>query len=81
MLWYRNKYLPDASKGKDWTASPNLAPTELLAKSPPTFVAVGECDLLAEEGRRFGAALIAEGVECETVEYAGGTHSMLIFDG
>lgn len=81
MLWYRRKYLPEASRSSEWEASPNLAPTELLAKCPRTVIAIGDCDLLAEEARRFGAILKAGGVECGLKEYHGATHSTLILAG
>ncbi|TVY58393.1 AB hydrolase superfamily protein [Lachnellula cervina] len=81
MLWYRSKYLPDPSKASSWTASPNFAPSALLAACPRTVIAIGDCDLLAEEARRYGALLKREGVKCEVKEYQGATHSTLIFAG
>lgn len=81
MLWYRKKYLPDPSRSAEWMASPNFAPKELLLKSPPTIIAIGDCDLLAEEAQRFGALLSSEGVRCEVKQYAGATHSTLILAG
>ncbi|TVY24259.1 AB hydrolase superfamily protein, partial [Lachnellula hyalina] len=81
MLWYRKHYLPTPTHASSWTASPNLAPRGLLAACPRTVIAIGECDLLAEEGRRYGALLRGEGVACEVKEYKGATHSTLILAG
>ncbi|KAJ0425628.1 Alpha/Beta hydrolase protein [Aspergillus carlsbadensis] len=49
MEWYRAMYLPNVSDAVNWDASPNLAPVELLAKSPRTWIAVSGQDLLAPE--------------------------------
>ncbi|TVY44546.1 AB hydrolase superfamily protein [Lachnellula occidentalis] len=81
MLWYRSHYLPNPTHATSWTASPNFAPSALLAACPRTVIAVGECDLLAEEARRYGELLRREGVACEVMEYRGATHSTLILAG
>lgn len=81
MLWYRNLYIPDKSNWSNWDASPNLAPPELLAKSPSTWIAVGECDILCKEAQLYGESLKNLGVESEVVVYEGSTHSLLVMDG
>lgn len=81
MTWYRRMYMPNASDWKNWNASPNLAPKELLERSPRTWIAVAECDLLCEEGRAFGELLRGSSVEVCISEYGGCTHSLLILDG
>lgn len=78
MQWYREKYLPDPSTGSQWTASPCFAPQEVLARSPKTFLAIAECDLLAPEEHRYAAQLQDAGVEVKVVEYEGSTHSILV---
>lgn len=81
MLWYRNMYLLNAEDCLEWTASPNLAPKELLAKSPKTWIAIAECDLLAPEGIAYGKQLQEAGVEVEVKTYEGSTHSLLAASG
>ncbi|KAK5128732.1 hypothetical protein LTR85_000065 [Meristemomyces frigidus] len=68
MIWYRDKYLPDPSLGSQWTASPCFAPQDVLEKSPKTFIAISECDLLAPEERLYADQLRGAGVEVQTVE-------------
>lgn len=54
--------------------APILANLEGL---PPTFMAVAECDILADVNRAMAARLAAVGVEVEERVYAGATHSFL----
>lgn len=44
---------------------------------PPVFVAIAECDLLAEQNQRLAAALAAAGVAVTSRLYAGAAHSFL----
>lgn len=44
---------------------------------PPAFVAIAECDILADCNRRFAEKLRAAGVPTTTVTYRGATHSFL----
>jgi acetyl esterase/lipase len=81
MLWYRRKYLQNEEDCLKWTASPNLAPTELLKKSPKTWVAVAECDLLAPEAIAYGKQLEEVGVDVEFKTYKGATYSLLAGSG
>jgi acetyl esterase/lipase len=74
-------YMPNESDWCNWDASPNLAPIDVLVKSPKTWIAVSELDILCEEGKAFGEQLKKFGVVAETVEYKGSTHSILILDG
>ncbi|KAF4624079.1 hypothetical protein G7Y89_g14094 [Cudoniella acicularis] len=80
MMWYRKMYLPNEKNWTNWDASPNFAPAALLAKSPKTWIAVAELDILCDEGVKFGEQLRAEGVDAEVVVYPGSTHSILILD-
>ncbi|KAH8653217.1 Alpha/Beta hydrolase protein [Tricladium varicosporioides] len=81
MLWYRNMYLSSKEDWSSWDASPNLAPPELLAKSPKTWIGAAELDILCQEAVEYGEQLKRVGVETEIVVYPGSTHSILILDG
>ncbi|CAK7198899.1 hypothetical protein SEUCBS139899_001567 [Sporothrix eucalyptigena] len=86
MQWYRNQYFgtDSAAAAKatiEWTASPCYAPADLLAASPPTYLGIAGCDLLAPEAKAYGAQLAAAGVPIDVQVYAGGTHSVLILAG
>ncbi|CAK7217394.1 hypothetical protein SBRCBS47491_003149 [Sporothrix bragantina] len=86
MQWYRNQYFGNdnataAKTTTNWTASPCYAPADLLAASPPTFLGIAGCDLLAPEATAYGAQLAAVGVPIDVQTYAGGTHSVLILAG
>lgn len=61
--------------------APRPETPELLAESPPTFLGIAGCDLLALEGLAYGEQLAAAGVAVESKTYAGGTHSVLILAG
>jgi acetyl esterase/lipase len=58
MSWYRRMYLPDSARDSEWSASPNLAPDEVLSRSPKTWVAVADQDLLSPEALAFAEQLI-----------------------
>jgi acetyl esterase/lipase len=81
MCWYRSKYLLSATDAANYLASPLLAPSELLRRSPPTFIAVAGCDLLAPEDMEFAKRLDEEGVKVEKLVYEGATHSVLVLAG
>lgn len=81
MTWYRKMYLPKERDCLNWDASPNLASAEILRKSPETWIAVSEHDLLAPEGVAFGELLRRVGVEVEMKTYKGSTHSLLAMSG
>jgi acetyl esterase len=55
-------------------AAPLLAD---LTGLPPAFLAIPECDLLAEQSYEMAQRLEAAGVEVVSVVYAGATHSFL----
>ncbi|ORX94817.1 Alpha/Beta hydrolase protein [Clohesyomyces aquaticus] len=81
MLWYRNMYMPNPADWRNWDASPNLAPEELLRKLPPVWFAVSECDLLAPEAMAFAEKVEDLGVHAERYVVKGGTHSILALNG
>lgn len=78
---FRRLYAPDERDWTKWDMSPNFAPTELLARSPKTWVAVASCDLLAPEAREYCELLRGVGVDVTLAEYEGGTHSLLVLAG
>jgi len=73
--------MPHETDWSNWDASPNLAPPELLAKSPKTWIAAGELDILCQEAESYGTQLKELGVEAEVHIYKGSTHSLLVLDG
>jgi acetyl esterase/lipase len=84
MEWYRRMYLPNTSDGLNWDASPNLAPVEMLAKSPRTWIAVSGQDLLASEAEIYADQLRkawkengGNDPEVAVQVYEGATHSLL----
>lgn len=81
MMWYRDMFLANREDSKKWTASPNLAPKEVLARSPPVWMGVSECDILCEEAEVYGDLLRGLNVHVECVVYPGSTHSILALDG
>jgi acetyl esterase/lipase len=83
MQWYRDQYFGGApsTATAEWTASPCYAPQKLLAASPPTFLGIAGCDLLAPEAKAYGAQLATAGVAIDVQTYAGGTHSVLVLAG
>jgi acetyl esterase/lipase len=81
MTWYRNMYFRSEEKTRNWDASPCFAPEEALQKSPRTFLAIAECDLLAPEAIQYGNSLRKSGVDVDIQLYRGATHSILILAG
>jgi len=59
------------------TASPLFAD---LAGLPPIQIHVGTRESLLDDSRRFAAAALAAGVDCELVEHAGVIHMWIVFD-
>ena len=59
-------------------ADPLVAPLHAdLAELPPAFIAVAECDILADCNRELARRLHAAGVEVEVGDYQHATHSFL----
>jgi acetyl esterase len=80
MLWFQNHYLGKSSKNhKDWKASPLLA--ESHKDLPPALIITAGCDILRDEGRNYAAALIAEGIEVNFIEYPGVLHGFFGLTG
>ncbi|KAF7314303.1 Abhydrolase-3 domain-containing protein [Mycena kentingensis (nom. inval.)] len=81
MLWFRDNYLPNKDDYTKWDASPIFAPDALTAKVPKTWIAVCECDILADEGIAYGDKLKKAGVEVEIEVYKGAPHPIMAMDG
>ena len=81
MKWMYDMYIPDPEKRKDIHASPLNAPSELLAKFPPTLIQVAENDVLRDEGEEFGRKLDEAGVETTTIRYNGMIHDFGLLNG
>ena len=71
--FWRN-YLDDDAQRRDPLVMPLLAELHGL---PPAFVAIAECDILADGNRAMAAALRMHGVAVDVREYRGATHSFL----
>lgn len=81
MMWFRNNYLPNQADWTKWDASPIFAPKELLEKTPRAWIAVCECDILKEEGEKYGEKLREAGVDVEVRVYEGAPHPIMAMDG
>ena len=71
--WFREHYLTSDEDLKDWRASPARA--ETFAGLPKTLLITAECDILAHEGQACGQRLLADGVDCEHVDFEGMIHA------
>jgi acetyl esterase len=72
LVWFFEKYLPNAADHADWRASPLLAPD--LAELPPALLILAGCDPLVDDGLAYADALRAAGSRAETVVYPGLVH-------
>lgn len=77
MAWFWNNYLRDDNDRRNPLALPLLAGHDDLAALPPTFLAIAECDILADGSHAMAARLAEAGVTVEARSYAGATHSFL----
>ena len=58
--------------------NPLLCPIRArLQNLPPAFIAIAECDILAEQNLAMAAKLRAAGVDVKAVVYEGAAHSFL----
>lgn len=74
MSQYWRHYLRTDADADDPLACPLLA---LPAGLPPAFLAIAECDILAEQSVRLAERLRAAGVPTRSVVYAGASHSFI----
>ncbi|MHC9083969.1 alpha/beta hydrolase fold domain-containing protein [Luteimonas sp. RIT-PG2_3] len=77
MQWFWNNYLHDDADRSNPQALPLLAELEDLAVLPPAFLAIAECDILADGNHAMAARLAEAGVAVKARSYAGATHSFL----
>jgi acetyl esterase len=71
---YWRNYLRVRADADDPLACPLLA---VHAGLPPAFLAIAECDILAEQNLEMARLLQAAGVPAHSVVYAGASHSFL----
>lgn len=81
MTWYRKMYLRKPADALKWEASPLLAAPDLLATSPPTWIAIAGQDMLSIEGIAFAGKLRDAGVRTTINTYEGTPHSMMSLSG
>jgi len=74
MAQFWRNYLARVEDSQNPLAAPILAD---LAGLPPVFMAVAECDILAEQNFAMADRLAAAGVAVRSVVYRGATHSFL----
>ncbi|MGQ0430278.1 MAG: alpha/beta hydrolase fold domain-containing protein [Gammaproteobacteria bacterium] len=74
MAGYWRNYLRGADDARNPLACPLLAS---LAGLPPAFLAIAECDILAEQSVQMAQLLEAAGVPARRVTYRGASHSFL----
>jgi acetyl esterase len=71
---YWRNYMRDEADARDPLVCPLRAS---LAGLPPAFLAIAECDVLAEQNREMASRLAGAGVPTESVTYAGASHSFI----
>jgi acetyl esterase len=74
MEGYWRNYMRSDTDAKDPLVCPLLAN---LAGLPPAFLAIAECDILAEQNREMERRLQAAGVPAQSVVYPGASHSFI----
>lgn len=74
MGWFWNNYLRSEADREDPLVMPLLGD---LRDMPPAYMAIAECDVLADGNRAMAAALRGAGVETDARVYKGATHSFL----
>ena len=72
MGWFQGHYLNSLADAEDWRASPLKVGS--FAGVAPAIVIVAECDVLSDDGKAYGEALQAAGIETEFALYKGMIH-------
>jgi acetyl esterase len=74
MEFFWRRYIPEEASRLQGLASPLRA---ALSGLPPAFMAIAECDVLADENHAMAEKLSASDVPVHSVTYPGTTHSFL----
>jgi acetyl esterase len=77
MVWFWNQYLPGASAGEDWRASPLKAKD--FSRLPPAYIAAAGHDPLRDEGKAYADKLKAAGVPAQYKCHEGMIHGFFIY--
>ena len=80
MLWFRQHYLPNEADWADREASPLLASDDVFRLLPPTYIIVGELDVLRHDGEEYARRLKANGVSTSVTVAEGMPHPFLAMD-
>ena len=79
MLWFFERYAPDAGTRRDPRLAPLRAPS--LAGAPPAVVLTAEHDVLRDEGEAYAERLRAAGADVSHRRFAGQMHGFFGFVG
>jgi acetyl esterase len=74
MGWFIDHYLRNESDKSDVSASPILAPDDVLAKVAPALIVTSEFDPLCDDGEHYGKRLAQNGVNASVVRFNGTLH-------
>jgi acetyl esterase len=77
--WCWGQYLERDADAASPYASPLLA--DSLADLPPALIVLAECDVLCDEGRRYGERLQQDGVAATVLVHAGMLHGFMACAG
>jgi acetyl esterase len=75
MQYFRARFLPDPRVAEDWRVSPMLAPD--MSRVAPALILTAGCDLLHDEGVRYGQRLEQAGVELMHRNFPGMIHGFI----
>ncbi|KAH6904119.1 Alpha/Beta hydrolase protein [Coprinopsis sp. MPI-PUGE-AT-0042] len=81
MDWMVSMYHPNKEDWNNWDVSPLLTPPDLLKNVAPAWLALGEVDLLREEGLAYGKKLKQSGVPVDIEIYKGVPHGFMGMEG
>jgi acetyl esterase/lipase len=81
MDWMVSMYRTRKEDWNNWDMSPVMTPPELLKNVAPTWLALGEVDLLLEDGLAYGGKLQEAGVPVEIEVYKGAPHNFMGMEG
>ncbi|HEX4156500.1 MAG TPA: alpha/beta hydrolase [Acidobacteriaceae bacterium] len=79
MQWFWAQYVEE-SRRYEITASPLRASRELLARVAPAWIVTAGCDVLRDEGERYGEQLIEAGNAATVLRCAATVHNFPVID-